>query len=87
MFHDEKDIPRRTFLRGVGATSRCRCSSRWCPARRSLAQTAAQLRRRASRASSFRTARRRATGCRATEGATSSCPFIYKPLERFGTSW
>ena len=30
MIITRKAIPRRTVLRGLGATSRCRCSTAWC---------------------------------------------------------
>ena len=63
MFLTGKHMSRRTALQGLGATSRCRCSTRWCPRARSFAKTAAGRAAgpaRASSASSRCTARRAA---------------------------
>ena len=71
-FITNKTLPRRTFLRGVGATLALPLLESMVPARRSVARAAQASRRRVSSASSCRTARRRATGFRRAASATSS---------------
>ena len=43
MFITRKALPRRTFLRGVGRRSRCRCWMRWCRLCRQAAEPTPRL--------------------------------------------
>ena len=82
MFVTKKALPRRTFLRGMGATWRCRCWSRWC--RRSRRSRRRRPSRRCvSARSTFPTAHDEALDARTPTGAGFEFKPILKPLEPF----
>ena len=83
MFITKKHLPRRTFLRGMGATLALPLLDAMVPARTLLAQDRRQPGVRASDSSTCRTARSWTSGRRRPTGAGFEFTPILKPLEPF----
>ena len=81
-FITKKHIPRRTFLQGAGVTLALPLLDAMVPASTLLAQTAAAPKQPLRRASSSRTAWRRATGSRRPKArCRTKLPYILESLE------
>ena len=87
MFITKMSLPRRTFLRGMGATLALPLLDAMVPAlTRASAQTAGATRARGSAPSTCRTARSWTSGRRRPSGADFEFTPILKPLEPFRDS-